>query len=415
MIDIPTLPIYSSNTGSFGSSRDLPALDLQFAADKTLTARRGPTPTFTRASTATFVGSNGLIQTAAINAPRFDHDPVTLASRGLLIEESRTNVVPNSQGLANWSFTNSTLGSTTTAPDGSNTANAVSFQTANSSPLFYSLIARLAIIAVTAGQQYTLSFYVKAATNTSINIGINGRTQGSNNSGILVNVTTSWTRVSFTTTLAANDTGLFAVIGTGIAGSATFLSARNIEIWGAQLEAGSFPTSYIPTTTAAVVRSADVCSITGSDFSGFYNQSEGTLFADATPQTVPQIAFVLAANTTATNNQNAILKRNVTTGITGLIWAGISMDGSGVAQTLITTSTDVAIARAKLSYAYKLNDFSFAYDGTIVGTDNSGTLGSPTVLHIGCRDGTFQLNGHIASARYYRKRLPNAKLQSITA
>jgi hypothetical protein len=65
----------SSLVGGSGSiNPDGLSLDLQFAADKTLTARRGPTPAFTRGSTATFVGSNGLIQSAAINIPRFDHD-----------------------------------------------------------------------------------------------------------------------------------------------------------------------------------------------------------------------------------------------------------------------------------------------------------------------------------------------------
>jgi hypothetical protein len=392
------------------------SLDLQFAADKTLTARRGPTPTFTRASTATFVGSNGLIQTAAINAPRFDHDPVTLASRGLLIEESRTNVVPNSQGLANWSFTNSTLGSATTAPDGSNTANSVSFQTANSSPLFYSFIARLAIIAVTAGQQYTLSFYVKSATNTSINIGVNGRTQGANNSGILVNVTTSWTRVSFTTTLAVNDTGLFAVIGTGMAGSAEFLSARNIEIWGAQLEAGSFPTSYIPTTTASVVRSADVCSITGSDFSGMYNQTGGSILADCifySPTSNPNGQRIWEITDRAFN-----FIRSFRAPSSGL--PDFRSTSSGSLNVIITGSSALLPFQVtKHSYGFANNDYVFYMNNSQVGVDNLGSLPVDlNSMYIGVNSpsiGAGQINGTIASLSYYRKRLPNAKLQSLTA
>ena len=75
------------------SSGDQLTLDLPFAATKSLTARIGPTPTFTRASAATFIGSDGLIQTATTNTPRFDHNPLTLACRGLLIEEGRTNLV----------------------------------------------------------------------------------------------------------------------------------------------------------------------------------------------------------------------------------------------------------------------------------------------------------------------------------
>jgi len=96
-----------------GINPDGLSLDLQFAADKTMTPRKGPRPDFTRGSTGTFVGSNGLIQTAAVNAARFDHDPVTLASRGLLIEESRTNLYERSAEFNDsfWTKTRSSISS----------------------------------------------------------------------------------------------------------------------------------------------------------------------------------------------------------------------------------------------------------------------------------------------------------------
>ena len=81
--------------------------------------------TFTRSTTATFVGSNGLIQSAAINAPRFDFDPVTLAPLGFLIEEQRVNLLLYSAEFDNaaWAKTNTTItANATTSPDG--TANA---------------------------------------------------------------------------------------------------------------------------------------------------------------------------------------------------------------------------------------------------------------------------------------------------
>jgi hypothetical protein len=185
-------------------------------------------------------------------------------------------------------------------------------------------------------------------------------------------------------------------------------------IWGAQLEAGSFPTSYIPTTTGTLARSADVCSITGGAFNNFYNQSEGTLFADVTPQSIAQQATVLAVNSGASQNQQGIYKTNAAFTAAGLRWGATSVLTGFVTQAAITTGTDVAISRSKLSYAYKLDDFSFAYAGTIVGTDTSGTLPSPTTMQIGNRDGTLQINGHLASIRYYKKRLPNAKLVTLT-
>jgi hypothetical protein len=387
------------------------ALDLQFAADKTLTARKGPTPTFTRASTSTFVGSNGLIQTAAINAPRFDHDPVTLASRGLLIEESRTNFAPNSQNLSSWSFSNATLGSATTAPDGSNTANAVSFQSSTSSPQFYSFVATLGMFTVTAGQQYTVSFYVKAATNTLINIYINGRSSALNNIGVQVNVTTSWTRVTFTATASANDSGLFAVIGTGVitfaANPPSVLSARTIEIWGAQLELGSFPTSYIPTTTASVVRSADVCSITTA---GWSNAGNDTMIAEYfirnTPpanttilEGSPAVSWMTLALTGASGQRN--LYRH---GATNTRFDGITVDNSisltSINKTALTSGEQLAL-NGSLNQTVLIDP---------------GQSDISTSLSIGSRGNgnTLFLNGNIASIRYYKKRLPNAKLQSLT-
>jgi hypothetical protein len=102
------------------SSNDQLSLDLPFAATKSLTARVGPTPTFTRASSATFVGSNGLIQSAATNIPRFDHTSAGVC-RGLLIEESRTNLLTQSGNASLWPNANGTVtnNGSTTAPDGS--------------------------------------------------------------------------------------------------------------------------------------------------------------------------------------------------------------------------------------------------------------------------------------------------------
>jgi hypothetical protein len=84
--------------------------------------------TFTRSTTATFVGSNGLIQSAAINAPRFDFNPATLAPNGLLMEEQRVNLMTYSEQFDNagWSKTNSTItANATTAPDGAISADTI--------------------------------------------------------------------------------------------------------------------------------------------------------------------------------------------------------------------------------------------------------------------------------------------------
>jgi hypothetical protein len=417
------------------------ALDLQFAADKTLTARKGPTPTFTRASTATFVGSDGLIQSAAINAPRFDHDPVTLACKGLLIEESRTNSLLHSANFKNttssyWDNVSATTVTVdqTTSPDGGVNADLLT-----TSAAAFDCFTRRNNIFV-GSTQYTYSIFLKQGPSNHryvglyIGVGItaaqfpffdfNNPTVVQIPSGTLVGTINStrvdafpngWYRVSITFTTAVTPIVVYAGVYIAASNGAlpvTSTAGLNAYIWGIQLELGSFPTSYIPTTTASVVRSADVCSITGSDFTGFYNQSEGTFFADATPQTVNQTVVIVGANTSASTASHFIYKSNNLINAAGKRWTAQTV--STGAQTSIVTGADVAISASKLSYAYKLNDFAFVYAGSIVGTDSSGTIPTPTTMRIGCRDDGLQINGHIAAIRYFKKRLPNAKLQSLT-
>ena len=141
------------------------SLDLAFAADKTLTARKGPTPTFTRASTATFVGSDGLIQSAAINEARFDHDPVTLACKGLLIEEARTNLSLQSGVIVDnfgWDAINVTAAVSGTGPDGNN-----AYQISEAASTAFHALVNLGgtgaanATSVVSGTNYTGSIFVK--------------------------------------------------------------------------------------------------------------------------------------------------------------------------------------------------------------------------------------------------------------
>jgi hypothetical protein len=414
------------------SSNDQLSLDLPFAATKSLTARVGPTPTFTRASSATFVGSNGLIQSAAINIPRFDHTSAGVC-RGLLIEESRTNLLQRSEEFANayWSVVRSTITTdAATSPDGATTAEKL---IADTTAAINHRVDR-GSITLALNTVHTVSVFAKASEYTGLGLGVGlSATEGvrfslvgagtatsvlAGNTGTIQQLPNGWYRCTCTFTSDATTATHRVAIYVGQNGTTTSYTGdgtSGIFIWGAQLEVGSFATSYIPTTTASVVRSADVCSITGANFTSFYNQTEGTLFADITPQSIAQLATVLAVNSGSSQNQHGIYKTNAAFAAAGLRWGATSVLTGFVTQAAIVTGTDVAISRSKLSYAYKLDDFSFAYAGTIVGTDTSGTLPSPTTMQIGNRDGTLQINGHLASIRYYKKRLPNAKLQALTA
>jgi hypothetical protein len=388
--------------GAGGLNADGLSLDLQFAADKTLTARKGPTPVFIRASTATFVGSDGLIQSAAVNAARFDHDPVTLACKGLLIEEARTNLLARSEELGNayWTISNASISENNqTSPNGSLTADTITVSAGT--PSLYRAVA------CTASTLYTFSFYIKIGTLTpsdfkfAVRDDTNGVFIAENIVPNITPVTTGWRRVTYTFT-----TPVGCVLVRPYLMRYSYLSAGTIYLWGAQLEAGSFATSYIPTVASSVVRSADLCSITGADFSGFYNQSEGTLFANiqstGTGDRRP-VAFDIGNNSQA-------------------YWFYSSTTLNRYAQAngpLGSFNINGTIPSAPLRYAgtIKDGDYSLALNGSIVGS-SSATLGrTDTAMRIGCGagGGAQLLCGHISSVRYFKKRLPNAKLQAITA
>jgi hypothetical protein len=376
------------------------ALDLQFAADKTLTARKGPTPTFTRASTATFVGSNGLIQSAAINAPRFDHDPATLACKGLLIEESRTNLLTQSESWQTGaSFTGpippSVTNNTTISPDGLLSADTLSGSNGVLADGSVNSTWRLPNISVST--TYTFSIYVKSlGVATKAEIRIRDNSTGASTQTLETALTANWKRISVTHTTGATTTSIRCIIQN---------TDGPIAIWGAQLEAGSFPTSYIPTTTASVVRSADVCSITGSAFTGFYNQSEGTMFANAfTPASGDRT--VLAADDNTANEMIRLRTEGTNP------FFKVTDGGSDVVA--IDAGTVTANTAFKLIGAYKVNDFASSINGGSAVTDTTGTIPTVDRMRIGAGQGGNTMCGCISAIRYFKKRLPDAKLQSLT-
>jgi len=388
------------------------ALDLQFAADKTLTARRGPTPTFTRASTATFVGSNGLIQSAAINQARFDHNPTTLASRGLLIEESRTNERTYSEDFsqATYGKTGVTISSVSdTSPSGGATIQKLLEDTSTGAHGFDFLNAQtgtqtFSIFLKAAGRQWGRLTANSVVTWFNLQNGVIG-TVGVGHTALITNFGNGWYRCSVSFNAALSNTIQIRAATGDTNLTYTGDGASGIFAWGAQLEAGSFPTSYIPTTTASVVRSADVCSITGSNFTGFWNPSEGTLFASGVTR-----GYLVMASSGANSNQIAIFRNPSPL----YMRFDVASGGAYTAQIISATIADGSFNKTAGSYA--TNDARAAFNGTLGTADITVTVPSNlTTLNIGSQSlGSAPHNGHIAAIRYYKKRLPNAKLQSLT-
>lgn len=420
-----------------GGGGDLPSLDLAFALDKTLTPRKGPRPAFTRSSTGTFIGSNGLIQSAAIDAPRFDHDPATGDCKGLLIEEPRTNLLLRSEELATspWGVSGSVviIPNNAVSPSGFQTADTIDFTASGSLSQTVSM--------GSAGVVATFSIFVKAATsngftriivadNPSVPTNAFGgwfntltglwATTSTLGSGVVIaslvtNLNNGWYRISITGSMAGISNYSPFMYITDSDNSTIRSTSVSQHWWGAQLEAGAFPTSYIPTTSGTAARSADVCSIIGADFSSFYNQSEGTVICRAVNSngigTLTQYPWSISDS--GINNMMIVFRATSSQlrqcRFASFVSASDQLSDSNNAGLLEDNATDT------IGFAIKLNDFAGSLDGNLI-TDNTVSLPTVDRMFIGSRvDGARYWNGHIARIQYFRKRLSNAKLQTLTA
>jgi hypothetical protein len=353
-------------------------------------------------STATtYTRNNG-----GVYPPRFDYDPVTLAAKGLLIEEQRVNLLTYSEQFDNaaWIKNNGTItANSTTSPDGATTAD--TFTASAGSAFHYTNRAGLV---VTGSHVHT--FYVKKNTATwifftvsdsginyfNLDTGLFGTTPDACTATAVGN---GWYRISAVRTLAAVQ----ANCGIGIAGSnggANFTAAgtESIFIWGAQLEAGAFATSYIPTVASQVTRSADVATMTGTNFSSWFNQTKGT--------------FVVGYDSAASGF--GVLGNNTS----GYVLASSTRDLKTFNGTTSVASANTLAVGAIGSGAvsYDSTGRSVVLNGGAIATA-AGVLQTITTLFIG-HDAAFsgaRLNGHIRSVRYYPIRLSNAQLQALTA
>ena len=243
-----------------------PTLDLDPSKPDTLNVI-----TATRAGTATYTDANGVIQTASPDTVRVDHvDSVPM----ILVEPSATNLVTYSEDFSNaaWAKSNVTLTADYgIAPDGTNTSTRIEY------PAGSSYIAESVTPAT-----YTASAFVKGVSGEVVKFGV-----GANiGQGVEFTLNGQWQRIEHTGT---GGTIFFSALGGN--------TATDFEIWGAQLETGSVATSYIPTSGSTVTRQADDLSITGSDFTDFYNQSEGTFYVEVIDRTPTESSAYVAGPT----------------------------------------------------------------------------------------------------------------------
>ena len=365
---------------------------------------------------------------SAYYGPRFDYNPATLAPRGLLIEEQRVNLALYSEQFDNAAWTKEScaiIANSVVAPDGTTTADTlVRSGTSNSRVLQAVTTTATSSLSVyaKAGTQNFVVFQINVASNTVasfITFDLTNGSVGVSQSvlgsllliGSAVNVGNGWYRcsVSYATTTSSN-------IRIGAANAANTRNGDDggtIFIWGAQLEAGSFATSYIPTVASTVTRAADVAVMTGTNFSSWYNQSEGTFVSsfEASPNTFT--TYVAASNGVVA--QNSMHMDNDGAGNMRAAY----YSGSSAVALLSLGAVGTIGAVNNIATAYRVNDFAASRNGGAVVTDTAGAVPvGVNRLNIGADPSGAAVNvsnRHIRTITFYATRLSNAQLQALAS
>jgi hypothetical protein len=386
--------------------------------------------TVTRALSATYANSSGILSTASSNVGREDYDPTTLALNGLLRETAATNLTLHSDMASGWTFTSASFTqAAATGPDGI-VGSAVKLVEAAATSSHFGGIGALTIV---AGSTNTYSVWLKAAERSTAQIQF---TDGALSTGFRAFLNLATGVVTSTSTLGtgtvtgsgvkAYPNGWYRFWVTGTIDPATTTTARStiqisngsyvgdgtsgIFCYGSQPEAGALATSYTPTTAATVTRPADVLTVPVSAFA--YNPFAGTIVASVIPAVVADLSRAVWEINDGTANNRIQGRLSVTTGVgTFLMVAG----GVTVAQ-FSTGNSASAGALTKHGMAWANADGAVALNGGAVATSAGGTPlpTGITTLRLGDSIAANQgFSGWLQRYQIRNVRSSNAQLQAL--
>ena len=388
---------------SFGNSFNYPAARPRHELNLIRNRSIPPEYTFTRNSAGTYVGPDGLIKTANANQPRFDYDPITKEFKGLLIEESRTNIDPYSLSQPASSITglNQNISITTGAIAPNKTSNFRTFTTTSSTNILRSYYSDP--ISVTAGQIWTNSIYVDAnnssagdmifaignagsqylsgymTINANKTISVSFPTAGQAHLAIFTPISSGYQslgnniyRVWYIYSLVNTET---RYMGMGLYPNFNQPLGWSISVWGSQVELGSSPTSYIPTSGSTVTRLADQLILNKS------LSTSGTFFVEARPTTGTTLVADNGTNSYYISPTRNIITKNALYYNTNRVLIMSSSNTSTLGQSTNYQSTS------------GLNRVSLGFDRL---------------------NNTNYINGHIKNFKYYDSPITEDNLRSLT-
>ena len=380
-------------------------LDLSFMTPGTL----DPRITFTRASTGTYFDSTGTMQTAAVNQPRWDYDPMTLQLRGLLLEDARTNLWLQSADANNAAWAKSgnlpvTIANQTTAPDGTLTAARVQFQAVSAAS--FSTLSQT--IAATVNP-YTFSVWLKGSVGGETVYIMTTANAVLYYSTACV-LTTAWRRFTVTTPNLTAASWFWQIGYDRRDATQTTTPGCTVFVWGAQVELGAFPTSFIPTTAAAVTRAIDSCLIPPANMSPWFASPGGSWFAEFDYfAPAPNNSRVLAEGDSFSSTTNLFLQSST---ILGQYNGVTAMNGT------TTTSPNTIV---KAASAWSASVAKLCANGGVVNTSAALTTGYPGLVTFGLGimaispgGGTGVTSGHIRRVTYWPRALSDTEMQQVT-
>ena len=387
-------------------------LDLNFMTPGTL----DPRITFTRASGAAYIDASGVIQTAAVNAPRWDYAGGSL--RGLLIEEARTNIALNSGDASNtgslvdWQNGASNgvvtiTGNQTTAPDGTTRGARVFYNATYPAATDFANVFFTKTVTV---NPYSFSVYMKGTVGGE-QLYLMATSDGVLYYRTLCTLTTAWRRFTLTTLNLTAATWYFQIGVDRRDASQTAKPIQTVFMWGSQIEPGSAATSYIPTTSAAVTRATDQCLIPSASMSPWFASPGGSWFAEFDFfNPAPNNARVLSRGNTAGSNTPLFL---FTSPLSASQYDGVGFFNTAnvvVPNTVTKMASTWAPGTAKLC----ANGGAIATSGALSGGYSVLATDGVSIFTPQSTPSTDNTSGHIRRVQYWPRVLSDAEMQQVT-
>ena len=404
-------------------------LDGAFINSTITTPTNGVTVYFTATATTTFIGFKrggggvgvtniydnvSVKESTKNNLARVDYDGT---ASSLLVEPMRTNLLPYSEVL------NSTAGvvlSDTISPDG--TLNGLKLTETTDNSQHYGTTHTASVV---NGTTYTVSFYIKKGTYDEVKVYTSSGfisasvevefstesttlTGGITGSNFMEDSGNGWYRVGFSgVAIATGSMPIF--LPTKDLSTYVGSTSQYTEYWGIQVEEGSYPTSYIPTDGGTVTRVKDQYTKTG--ISNLIGQTEGVIFMDwimnHQSNSTSEDVFTLSVTDGTTNNLFVI--NNYNNALT------VYLKAAGTNQFSNSSFSGSDGLRIKLAFAYKVNDFSLVINGSVIATDNSGSVPLLNKININAYETALPNDSILVKDfKLYTTRLTDSELIALT-